>query len=234
MSLEAIMLEYFTPFSYLFKDKDWFKKFAIASLLTYTLLGAAPIFGWTIEIVRRVGKGEEPAIPELKDWMLFWNLGGKFALVNAIWLLPLLFAVILLYLPLIFANSIKPELMLAVFGGTLCCVMLFLFVYTIVYVFFFPAMMVMLAEGGLAWKAMNPVHLWKMVRPRFTEYLMVFLIVGIALINVILLLSAFTLFLLLPPMLIYAGLVTAHYAGQLMRINVESITTEFMGNTEKS
>ena len=120
ISQEAILLNYGSPFGFIFKDKNWVKKFAIASLLTYTLIGAAPIFGWMIEIVRRVGKGEEPAIPELKDWKLFWKLGGKFALVNAIWLLPILFAVILVYLPLVFANSIKPELMLAVFGSTLC------------------------------------------------------------------------------------------------------------------
>lgn len=107
----------------------------------------------------------------------------------------------------------KPELMLAVHAGVLGCAMSFLFVYTIVYVTFFPAMMVVLAEGGSALKAIDPVHLWEMARPRFTEYLMVFLIVGIALITIILFLSAFSLTLLRPPMLVYGGLVTAHYAG---------------------
>jgi hypothetical protein len=62
---------------------------------------------------------------------------------------------------------------------------------------------------------MNPVHLWQAARLRFTEYLMVFLIVGMGLFNLILLIAPFTLFLLLPPMLVYAGLVAAHYAGQL-------------------
>ena len=234
ISQEAILLNYGSPFGFIFKDKNWVKKFAIASLLTYTLIGAAPIFGWMIEIVRRVGKGEEPAIPELKDWKLFWKLGGKFALVNAIWLLPILFAVILVYLPLVFANSIKPELMLAVFGSTLCCVMSFLFVYIIVYVFFFTAMMVVVAKGGSVWKAVNPIQLGKMIHPRFSEYFLVFLIVGAALINIILLLSTLSLFLFLPPMLVYAGLVTAHYAGQLLRLNVETITTEVTGNKDNS
>ena len=209
------MLNYGAPFDFLFKDRAWFKKLAIASLLTYTLIGAAPVFGWAIEVARRVAKGEEPVLPEWKDWKLFWRLGGKFALVNAIWLLPLLFAVILLYLPLIFANSIKPELIFAVFGGVLGCVILFLFVYFGLYTFFLQAMLVVLAEGGSPWKAMNPVHLWKMARPRFSRYLMVFLIAGIALGNVIILLSMFTLFILLPPMLVYNTLVAAHYAGQL-------------------
>ena len=210
-------LNYGAPFGFLFQDKNWLKKFLLASLLTYTLIGAAPVFGWTIEIVRRVGQGEEPVIPELKDWKLFWKLGGKFALVNAIWLLPLLLAVIMLYLPLILTDSIKPELMLAFYGGVLCCVMLFLFVYAIVYVFFIPAMMVVLAGGGSVWKAANPARLWKLARPRFTEYLLVSIIVGIAVSNIVLLVGALTLFLLLPPLLVYAELVAAHYAGQLAK-----------------
>jgi hypothetical protein len=208
------MLNYGAPFGFVFKDKDWFKKFVIASLLTCTLIGAAPIIGWTIETARRVSQGEEPALPELKDWKSFWNLGGKFALVNAIWLIPLLFAVILLYLPLIFVNSFRPEMLLLIFGGTLCFVLFFLLVYSLSYAFFFPAMVVALANGDSSWKAMNPVYLWKVARLDFSAYLMIVLIVGIALSNVILLLSAFTLFLLLPPMLVYAGLVTAHFVGQ--------------------
>ena len=78
--------------------------------------------------------------------------------------------------------------------------------------------MILLAETSSAWKAMNPVHLWKVARAHFTGHLMVFLIVGVGLLNLMLLIAPFTLFLLLPPMLVYAGLVTAHYAVQLMRM----------------
>jgi hypothetical protein len=226
------MLDFSAPFGFLFKNKDWLKKFGFASLLTYTLLGAAPVLGWTIEAVRRVGTGEEPVLPELKEWKQFWKLGGKFALVNAVWLLPLLLAVILLYLPLIFVSKLQPEMVLAVFGGTLFCVLGFLLVYSIIYVFLFPVMLVALAEGRSTWKAMNPVHLWKIARLHFGGYLMVFLIVGIALFNVILILSAFTLFLLLPPMLVYAGLVTAHFAGQLMKMDLEPTVSALPGNPE--
>ena len=212
-------LDYLAPFAYFFKDKDWLKKFVIASLLTYTLIGAAPILGWTIEIVRRVGHGDEPEVPELSDWKIFWKLGGQFAFVNVVWLLPVLLAVILLYLPLIFANSIKPEMLLIIFGGTLGCALVFLLVYSIFYIFLFPSMMIRLVETGSAWKVMNPFQLWKLAQPHFTEHLTVFLIVGVGLLNLVLLVAPFTLFLLLPPMLVYTGLVSAHYAGQLARLN---------------
>ena len=198
-------LDYLAPFTYFFKAENWLKKFIITSLLTYTLVGAAPVLGWMIAIVRRVGQGQVPEVPELSDWKSFWKLGGQFAAVNIFWLLPLLLAGIVLYLPLIFAHSIKPEMILVIFGGTLGCVLIFLLVYSIIYAFFFPAMQVLLARSGSTWQSANPVQLWKTAWKHFVPYLLVFLIVGLALINVLLVLAALTAFLLLPPLLVYAG-----------------------------
>jgi hypothetical protein len=215
-------LNYFAPFTYFFKSRDWLKKFVIASLLTYTLVGAAPVLGWMIAIVRQVGQAQEPEVPELTDWKNYWKLGGQFAAVNTLWLLPLLLAVILLYLPLVFVRSIKPELLLAIFGVTLGCVLIFLLAYSIIYAFFFPAMQVLLARSGSTWQSANPVQLWNIARLHFTAYLLVLLIVGLALFNILLVLAALTVFLLLPPLLVYAGLVSAHYAGQLGRLDGDS------------
>ena len=212
-------LDYFAPFTYFFKSKGWPRKFLIASLLTYTLVGAAPVLGWMIAIVRQVGQAQPLEVPELSDWKSFWRLGGQFAGVNALWLLPLLLAVILLYLPLIFARSLQSGLFLPLVGVTLGCVLVFLLVYSIVYAFFFPAMQVLLARTGSTWQSADPRRLWKITRAHFMPYLLVFLIVGLALFNGILLLAALTAFLLLPPLLVYAGLVSAHYAGQLERLD---------------
>lgn len=216
-------MEYGSPFLFLWEDKAWFKRLAIASLLTCTLIGAAPVFGWMIEITRRVAQDETPAIPAFQDWKTFWRLGGKFALVNAVWLLPFLLAVLAMYLPLVLLSGRAPdEVLLAVWGGVFCCAAAFLFLYSLAYLFFIPAMMALLARAGSAAQAMNPLCLWREVRPRFSEYLIVFLLVGVALPNVILLAALLTLFLLLPPMLVYAGLATAHFAGQLARKEQDS------------
>ncbi len=212
-------LDYFAPFSYFFKDKHWLRKFILASLLTYTLIGATPVLGWMIGIVQRVSQGEEPEVPELSDWKTLWKLGGQFACINILWLLPVLLAVLLLYLPLIFARSIKPEMLLIVFGWTLCCVLVFLLVYFSIYAFFLPTMQVLLARTGLTWQSANPIRLWKTARAHFIPYLLVFLIVGLALFNVMLMLASLTAFLLLPSLLVYTGLVSAHFAGQLDRLN---------------
>jgi hypothetical protein len=212
-------LDYSAPFTYFFKDKNWPRKFVIASLLTYTLVGAAPVLGWLIEIVRRVGQRQQPEVPELSDWKTLWKLGGQVAGVNALWSLPVLLAFILLYLPLIFARLIRPGLTLAVFGGMLACVLVFLLVYSIIYAFLFPAMQVLLARGCSTWQAADPLRLWKTVRPHFSRYLLVYLIAGLALLNLMLVAAALTAFVLLPPLLVYAGLVSAHYAGQLDQLD---------------
>jgi hypothetical protein len=158
-------------------------------------------------------------VPELSDWKTFWKLGGKVAGVNALWLLPVLLAVVLLYLPLIFACLIQPGMTLAVFGGMLACVLVFLLVYSIVYAFFFPAMQVLLARGCSAWQSADPRRLWKTVRAHFSRYLLVYLVTGLALFNILLVAAALTAFVLLPPLLVYAGLVSTHYAGQMARLD---------------
>ncbi len=56
------MLDFTSPFTFLFRDKNWLKKFILASLLTYTVIGADPVMGWMLEITRRVGNGESPCI----------------------------------------------------------------------------------------------------------------------------------------------------------------------------
>jgi hypothetical protein len=212
-------LDYSAPFTYFFKSRDWLKKFVIASLLTYTLVGAAPVLGWMIVIVQRVSQAEEPEVPELSDWKNYWRLGGQFAFVNAVWLLPVTAAVILTYLPVIFNSASSEEMFVMIWGGTLACVLVFLLVYSIFYTFLVPAMLVALAGNSSKWHAANPVALWKTARAHFIAYLLVFLIVGLALFNVMLVLAALTIFLLLPPLLVYTWLVSAHFAGQLARLD---------------
>lgn len=208
-------LDFVTPFVYFFQDKGWIRKFVIASLLTYTLIGATPIVGWLIEIVRRVGRGGQPMVPELAEWKPLWRIGGKFAAVNAVWLLPVLLATIVLYLPLVFAQRMGTTTLLAVFGGTLACVGIFLLVYGVCYAFFFPIMQVLLVRSDSVRQAADPVQLWKTARTHFSETLLVFLVVGLALFNIMLTLAALSAFLLLSPLLVYVGLVGAHFAGQL-------------------
>ena len=131
----------------------------------------------------------------------------------------MLLAAILLYLPLVFAHAIQPGMLMVVFGGALGCVLVSLLIYSVVYAFFFPAMQVRLARGDSIWRSADPRQLWKTARAHFSQYLLVYLVVGLALFNIMLVAAALTAFLLLPPLLVYAGLVSAHYAGQLEQLD---------------
>jgi hypothetical protein len=68
-------------------------------------------------------------------------------------------------------------------------------------------------------RALNPVHAWRRVRTHLGPHLVVFLIVGLGATTVISFIAPLTLFLALPPLLVYTGLLLAHYAGQLSRLD---------------
>jgi hypothetical protein len=160
----------------------------------------------------------EPALSEFDDWGSYWKTGVRFAAVHALWLLPLLLVSLALYVvPAVLIGTVPDEMVLLLFGGVLACVLGFLFIFSWVYMFFIQPMMVALAGGRTVWQSANPARLWRLARPRFMDYFLVFLVIWLAVINLLILLSSFTLFLLLPAALVYGGLVTAHFAGQLGR-----------------
>jgi hypothetical protein len=216
--VETTMLDFISPFTFLFRDKAWLKKFSLASLLTYTLIGAGPVTGWLVEVARRVGQSEPSPIPAWQEWKPFWKQGAQFLAANLLWLLPLVAAVVLLYAPLLLVNHLEDVTLLVVWGGTLLCVLLFTLVYSVIYIFILPAMLVQLARTRHIGASASPLALWRAIRPHFFEYLLVFLILGLGVMNLSFLLAVLTLFLLLPPILVYVGLVTSHFAGQLSRL----------------
>lgn len=109
--------------------------------------------------------------------------------------------------------------LLVLWFALLACALVFLTVYTAVVIFLLPAAMGVLAETDDLKRALNPVHAWRRARAHFVPHLVVFLIVGLGATTVISILAPLTLFLALPPLLAYTGLLLAHYAGQLSRLD---------------
>lgn len=211
------MINYGSAFTFFFQDRDWLRKFAIATLLTFSILGLGPVLGWTLELVRRIRAGEEPGLPGWADWRVYWKQGFKYWTVNLLWLLPVVFGILLIYLPLLFTRSLSEEIVLMIFFALLCCDTIFLLIYSTLFVFFQPAMLGILAVTGSVRTAASPANVWKAARRQPGPHLIVFLIVGMGLLTVVFLIVPMTLFLGLPPLLVYTGIVTAHYAGQLAR-----------------
>jgi hypothetical protein len=213
------MINYSTAFTFFFKDKDWFRKFGIATLLTFSIIGLGPVLGWTLELVRRVRVGDESGLPDWADWRAYWKQGLKYWTVNLLWLLPVVLGIAVIYLPLLLVKSISDEMVLVVFFSVLCIVTIFLLIYSTLIIFFQPAMLALLAATGSVRAAASMVNVWKTVRRHPVPHLIVFCIVGLGLLTVVFLVAPLTLFLGLPPMLVYTGIVTAHYAGQLTRLD---------------
>jgi hypothetical protein len=213
------MINYGTAFTFFFKDKDWFRKFAIATLLTFSIIGLGPVLGWTLELVRRVRAGEEAELPDWVNWRGYWKQGLKYWTVNLLWLLPVVLSIVVIYLPLLLIKSISDEMVLIVFFSVLCIVTLFLLIYSTLIIFFQPAMLGILTATGSVRAAASFRNVWKTVRRHPVPHLIVFCIVGLGLLTVVFIVAPLTLFLGLPPMLVYTGIVTAHYAGQLARMD---------------
>ena len=213
------MINYGTAFNFFFKDKDWFRKFAISTLLTFSIIGLGPVLGWTLELVRRVRNGDEAELPDWADWRGYWKQGLKYWTVNLLWLLPVVLSVVVIYLPLLLVKSISDEMVLIVFFSVLCIVTLFLLIYSTLIIFFQPAMLGILTATGSVRAAASFRNVWKTVRRHPVPHLIVFCIVGLGLLTVVFIVAPLTLFLGLPPMLVYTGIVTAHYAGQFARMN---------------
>ena len=211
------MLDHLAAFTFFFKQKGWFRRLLIASLLTFTIIGMAPVLGWCISIARRVAHGQEPPLPPEDDWKTYWTQGGKFALVNLPWLLPFVLLELLLLLPAALIGRVPDETVLLAWVILFSVVASLMFIYSLVYMFFIPAMIAVLAQDGTTRQAMNPLHLARRMAPRISAYALVFLIVGLGLTTAAGMLASISFFLLTAPLLVYVSLVTAHYSGQLAR-----------------
>ena len=86
-------MDYGTAFSYVFQDKDWIKKILIGAVITLVPIVNFALLGYTIEIMRRVARGETEVLP---DWGQFGELFKKGLLgfvVGLVYLLPVILIV---------------------------------------------------------------------------------------------------------------------------------------------
>lgn len=78
-------------FTFVFEDPDWLKKVAIAGLvLLIPIVGGIAVLGWTLEITRRVIKGEGETLPEWSDFGGFIGRGFQALVVGLGYAAPLI------------------------------------------------------------------------------------------------------------------------------------------------
>lgn len=215
-------LDFGAPFGFFLRDKAWLKKVVLASLLTYTFIGISPVLGWTLEIIRRVGRGGEVELPEWTSLSRFWKEGVKCWFLNLGWLTPVILAILIIYFPILFLRSIGTNQLAVVELAVLGCMLTFIIGYGMVVIFLLPAALGILAETGSLRQAINPAHAWRLARAHLGPHLLVFVLFGLGLTTILSIVALLTLFLAVPPLLVYTSLVLAHFSGQLYRLHSEA------------
>ncbi|MBQ6343832.1 MAG: DUF4013 domain-containing protein [Anaerolineaceae bacterium] len=83
-------MKYSRAFSYVFEDKDWLTKILIAGLISLIpVVGQFYLFGWMIEIMRRVKAGRQDILPTT-HFSYFLTIGLKMFVVCLIYAIPLI------------------------------------------------------------------------------------------------------------------------------------------------
>ena len=83
-------MDFGLAFSYVFEDKDWVKKLAVASVLCLTGIGIIPVLGWGLEVIRRVIKEEPEPLPDWSEFGQHFVKGLLIVLVGFIYSLPII------------------------------------------------------------------------------------------------------------------------------------------------
>ncbi len=83
-------MDFARAFSFVFEDKDWLTKILIgAVVLLIPLVGIIIVFGWGLEVTRRVIAGEQPELPDWSNFGTYVGNGFKALVVILVYGLPL-------------------------------------------------------------------------------------------------------------------------------------------------
>jgi|Deesub1362A_J573_1020465.scaffolds.fasta_scaffold00887_8 thiamine transporter ThiT len=150
-------------FSYVFEDTDWIKKVLIGGVLfLIPIVGWLALSGWTLEIARRVVKGDPNPLPDWSDFGLIFSNGAKAFLVGLVPALPMF----IITLPAGLAGSFAAgnEDLLAVVGIVTFCANCLALIYSLLLMVYYPAAFGMLAATDDLGRAVNPAQIIALVR----------------------------------------------------------------------
>ena len=213
-------MDYGQSFSFVWKDPDWIKKIAIASIVALVGLITAglvmiPLGGWMVAIVRRVIRGEEPPLAEWADFGSLIIDGLKIVVVAIVWSIPLMLIVgCFSTVAAVAANQDQAATFTSILSILNACVSL---PYGVIMGLLLPASIGEIADHGQLGKALNPANAFKLVRANPGGYIIAWLLAGIAsgiLSTVGTLICIIGVF----PAIAYAAAMTGHLYGQAYKV----------------
>jgi len=134
-------------FTFIFEDKKWVEKILIGGLvLLIPIIGSILMLGYAIKLVRNVRNHDPEPLPEWDDWGGMFSDGLKLFIISLIWALPLIILFILLFVPMLFADSSDTASAIAsIFSLCFSCLS---FIYIIIIWLALPGIIIKFAEGG--------------------------------------------------------------------------------------
>ena len=169
------MLDFRRALLYFQNDEAWLKKLGIAAFFMITGIGSIIVFGWMIEIVRRVSQAEESSLPDWDSPLDYLYSGLKFMAIFLAWLLPQ--AILLIILLLVFISTVnnpKPENPLGTLPAASSIIGILMMLYSLAAGVLFAPLMGLFADGHPWEELFNPLHTFNRFRDNIPGYLIAF------------------------------------------------------------
>jgi hypothetical protein len=205
----------------------------VAILFMPFLIGLIPlmiVIGYTIDVLRNVMKGDEPALPEWQDWGGFLSRGFKVVAATFIWSLPAL----LLMIPLIVGSALADQGQGQ--GGEafgiviICCASCLLLIWLLFVTLITPAIYIRIAATDRFTAAFDVGPMWAFTRDNLgsviVALLLVYVVAGLiaAVVGMLGFLALFIGALITIPLAtLWQYLVQAHLFGQIARLSVTPV-----------
>lgn len=147
-------------FSFPFQDEEWIKKVVIAAvLLFFPIIGWLLVFGWALEITRRVIRDSEEPLPDWTEFADLFVLGLKGFVISFLYSIPIM----LITAPVSVLGWFDSDLE-GVVAVLSICTSCFSFLYSIVLGVALPAGFGILADSDNLSEAISPVRILELLR----------------------------------------------------------------------
>lgn len=204
-----------TALTFITQDEDWIKKILIGALLVFTGIGFIVVFGWMVELIGRVQRGDPQPLPDWDDFGGLAVKGLKVLLIRFVWYLPLILLTSCLGAAvfLLGDSSLGRGEVFAIAGLFLGC----LFVpYALLVSLLIPPMLGHFAAHDDLGAAINPATAFKLLRGNFGGFLVAWLI-GLVAISILPSVGTVVCLVGVFPATIFAIAFQSHIYGQVYR-----------------
>lgn len=164
-------------FDSLTKDSDLLKKLLIGSVLSLTVVGMIPLFGWSLEALRRNVRETAPVLPEWDDFGKYTLEGLKGIGFFILWFLPVVLPIMALalagiFMPQYFASEEDAVAALIVLNF---CLVGWAMVYMLpMGLLSIPALGILAHESFK--EALNPLNAWRLLKANPGGFIMAWII----------------------------------------------------------